>query len=323
MKFFWALSLFTMVTLCVPAIASDEEGDAATDDTELSLEPSDADGWRFELQPYIWLPADIDGTSTVGGMTVDLKLSLSDIFDKMDEVYSFAGRVETWKGNQWGLIFDGMYTHLGGDADINMGKTNTLTLEQELTGPGGLKTIDISVDKDFAIDFDADLDIEIDQSIVDFALGWRVYNESIGKDHGLWPRLTFDLIGGARYQYLKQEIDVSGTVTTLAASESFGPITIGESKDWVEPMIGGRVAMQINDDLIFAIRGDVSGFGIGSASELTWNFVAGVNILFTPKFELRLGYRIMGIDYGSDTGEDAFGLDITMQGPYIGATWVF
>ena len=113
---------------------------------------------------------------------------------------------------------------------------------------------------------------------------------------------------------------MTGTVATPMAMESFGPIPLGTSKDWIEPMIGARIIVPLNEKLSFGLRGDASGFGIGSASDLTWNLVGGVDIKMSPTFDLKLGWRVLDIDYESGSGATAFGLDVTMHGPYFAGT---
>ena len=66
--------------LCLPATAEQRTGSGA----DPALDLSGDSAWRLELQPYAWAPARIDGDSTVAGTTVDLDLTLSDIFDAVD-----------------------------------------------------------------------------------------------------------------------------------------------------------------------------------------------------------------------------------------------
>ncbi|MHC5001897.1 MAG: porin family protein [Planctomycetota bacterium] len=235
--------------------------------------------WRLDVQPYIWIPAVIDGTSTVSGSTADLDLTFSDIWDNFDEVFALTGRFEAWRGD-WGIIVDGMYVTIGGEFDV------------DLPGPGPDVT---------------DIDVDVDQAIADIALGWRVVDRPLREGDGDGPRLFVDLIGGGRYQYLKQEIRLP-------------PTTLGTSKDWMELLVQARIGLQLNDTVTVAVRADASGFGIGSASDLTWNLLAGVNLTLSPKFDLKLGYRMLDIDYDNGSGVDEFGLDVTMHGPYLGGS---
>ncbi len=255
-----------------------EYQDAGADDA-VDLAALGADEWRVKFQPYIWIPAKIDVDSTVAGATVDLDLTFGDVLDNFDEIFALSGRVEAWKGD-WAIIFDGFYVRIEGDFEVDP------------FGPGPIE----------------DLNVEVEQSLVDLNLGWRIIDKPVGdKD----IRLRVDLFGGMRYQYLKQEIDLS-----------VGP-TLGTSKDWVEIMIGGRATWQLNENWAFGVRGDASGFGIGSATDLTWNVYAGFDYAKSSKLDFIFGYRILDIDYSNGTGIEEFGLDGTMHGPYIAATFRF
>lgn len=154
------------------------------------------------------------------------------------------------------------------------------------------------------------VDVEIEQGIIDLGGGYRLVDDPIGSgDTNL--HLRFDLLGGARVQILRQDI-------TLRP----GPDP-GDDKAWVEPFIGGRVTLFIDERWAVVVRGDASGFGIGDASDLTWNLLVGVGYQFTNLFQLRAGYRVLDIDYEDGSGFSKFGFDATMHGPWLGFTFVF
>jgi len=238
--------------------------------------------WKIDVQPYIWIPSSIKGNSTVSGSTAKLDLTFGDILDDFDDIFALTGRVEAWKGD-WAIILDGMYVSIESDFDV----------DPSGSGPP------IS-----------DIHVDISQAIVDLGLGWRFLDRPLDAAVPDGPRVRLDLIGGLRYQYVKQEI-------------SLAPVDLGTSKDWVELMIGARASLHVSEKLTFAVRADASGFGIGSASDLTWNLLIGSSWHFTPTFDLKLGFRILDIDYTNGSGTDEFGLDVRMYGPYIGATFRF
>ncbi len=234
--------------------------------------------WTVDLQPYIWIPFRVDGDSTVTGLTVPLDYTLGDLLDDFD-IIALSLRLEAWHKDGWGLLFDGMYVYLDGE---------------ELTGSGSVPRVDLV----------------IEQAIVDFGGGYRVFDDAIGNgDTDL--HLTFDLLGGARVQYLRQDITLSP-----------GPNPGGDAA-WVEPFIGGRVSLHVNRRWAFVVRGDAGGFGIGDASDLTWNLLVGVGDQFTNLFQLRAGYRVLDIDFEEGSGFSRFGLDATLHGPWLGFTFVF
>ncbi|MHC4350073.1 MAG: hypothetical protein ACYS15_16285 [Planctomycetota bacterium] len=153
------------------------------------------------------------------------------------------------------------------------------------------------------------VDVEIEQGIIDLGGGYRLVDDPVGSDTNL--HVGFDVLGGARVQILRQDI-------TLRP----GPDP-GDDKAWVEPFIGGRVSLYIDRHWAVVVRGDVSGFGIGDASDLTWNLLVGVGYQFTNLFQLRVGYRVLDIDYEDGSGFSKFGFDATMHGPWLGFTFVF
>lgn len=278
--------------------------------------------WHIWAAPYLWLPA-IDGDATIAGITADIDMSFSDIWDNFD-VFALSGRMEAWRKNQFGVVFDGNYLDLDGNFKFKIEKSNTIGLERELSGPRGLKTIDLEIEVDATILIDPDLDVNITMSQIDLAMGWRVLDKPISPDKGAdSARITLDVIGGARYQYLKEKVNVKGTVTTrLGLSESFSA-SLGGSNDWIEPMIGGRVLFRLNDNWAIVVRGDASGFSVGSASSLTWNVITGVHYHFSEKFRLMAGYRVQGFDYETGSGGSRFGADWTVQGLYLGGGFTF
>jgi hypothetical protein len=81
---------------------------------------------------------------------------------------------------------------------------------------------------------------------------------------GTWPingnsgqKITVDLLGGGRYWYLHGELDTTS------------PIHLSKTDDFIDPIIGARAAVNLTEKLIFNLRGDIGGFGVGS--DFTWN----------------------------------------------------
>jgi hypothetical protein len=72
--------------------------------------PEIPSGWRFELQPFAFVPLSVSGDATVLDRQVPIDVSTSDIFDKLEMAATL--RFEAWNGH-WGLAADGLYTRLG------------------------------------------------------------------------------------------------------------------------------------------------------------------------------------------------------------------
>jgi hypothetical protein len=119
-------------------------------------------------------------------------------------------------------------------------------------------------------------------------------------------KLTFEAMGGGRYAYFETGVDITP-----------GP---NASKDYsyIEPFIGGRVRLQANENWGFAVRGDIGGFGVGDASELTWTLIAGADLALSETTSLVFGYKILDIEFEKGSGASKRELDLQMSGPAIG-----
>jgi len=155
------------------------------------------------------------------------------------------------------------------------------------------------------------IDVDIKDGIVDILAGYRIKTDA-SNGRGL----IFDIMPGLRYHYMKQKIKVD-----IPLPPPFPTANVGGSEDWVEPVIGGRVVWPFAEKWSLVVRGDMGGFGIGSASDLTWSITGGVGFQFSEKWMLKLGYRYYDIDYSKGSGSNEFGLDGSLDGLYLGFAW--
>jgi opacity protein-like surface antigen len=245
----------------------------------------ESDGWDIRLMPYFWM-SSMKADSTVDGVSGGVDVSFGDVIDYLD--FGVMGRVEAWK-DKWGLTFDGLYMDLG--------------LDESFKGSRGLVNYN--------------LDAEVRLGMADFGLAYRLYEQSFGSNNQ--QKLTFEPYGGLRYAYLRQVISLNVTIPDVGSAGR----TIGGSEDWVEPFIGGRLIWDLNDKLALNVRGDAGGFGIGSASDLTWQIMGGVDYKISKSMILNAGYRYVDLDYSHGSGSNEFGIDLQAQGPVIGLTFLF
>jgi hypothetical protein len=200
--------------------------------------------------PYFWMPS-IDADATLNGETSSVDLSFDDVLDYLD--FTVMGRMECWKG-KWGITLDTLYMNLGADGEF------------KLVRP--LKT--------------DNLDLDIELNMTDLGFAYRLFAQVSVRNPK--SKIIFEPYGGLRYCYLLQEADVD---IDIAAVGPRGDIsrgtTLGKSEDWVEPFIGARIICDLIDKIFLKVRGDAGGFDIGSASKLTWNFVAGIDYKLKKK----------------------------------------
>ena len=148
---------------------------------------------------------------------------------------------------------------------------------------------------------------------MDLLLAYRLPELHLGdgNQEGNAKQVWFDLYGGARYDYLKIGIDVDPGMS------------VEQSSDWVELAVGGRVKWFLRDDFALLLRGDVSGFGIGEASDLSWNIVGGADWRFSRIASLKFGYKIFGMDYSKGSGGDKMALNLLVHGPIFAISFYF
>ncbi|MHC4211934.1 MAG: outer membrane beta-barrel protein [Planctomycetota bacterium] len=227
--------------------------------------------------------ADLDGDAMLKGRTGPVDASFGDIWNSLD--FALMGRVEAWK-DRWGLIFDGLYLDLGAD----------------------FKTPQASVSTD----------IDFKQTMLDLGIGYRFIETPLGQGHG--QKLSFDLLAGGRYASLEAEVDIvtNGPLSGIVSGRNYR-----QNEEWIEPFVGGRIRLDLNDKLDLGVRADIGGFGLCSGSQLTWNLVAGIGYQLTRNLNLKAGYRILDIDYERGSGSKKFGLDAQLKGPVLGLTLTF
>lgn len=140
---------------------------------------------------------------------------------------------------------------------------------------------------------------DVKQAIGESGIGYRVADWSIGE-----RSLSLTLLGGGRLSYVENKITITGAMPASARS----------SAAWVDPFIGGRLELRLAEKWAFWVRGDAGGFGIGSASDLSWNLVTGFQYEHSTRVSFLAGYRVLDYDYDA-----RFLFDVQMHGPFLAA----
>ncbi|OPX98771.1 MAG: hypothetical protein A4E60_02980 [Syntrophorhabdus sp. PtaB.Bin047] len=131
---------------------------------------------------------------------------------------------------------------------------------------------------------------------------------------GRWPldekgkrSTTLDVLGGGRFWYLNARLD---TGSNLNPSETTG---------WVDPIIGATLNTDITEKIVFNVRGDIGGFGVGS--DFSWNALAVLGYRFTKDITGLMGYRALYVDYKAGTSSIRY--NATIHGPVLGLCFSF
>jgi opacity protein-like surface antigen len=146
-------------------------------------------------------------------------------------------------------------------------------------------------------------DAQLSDGIVDVLAAYRFNLKEGGAT-------SMRLLAGGRYHYFKQQL-----------SNVPGLGTVGGSEDWFEPVLGAQLLAPMGKKWLATARGDVGGFGIADASDITWSAMAGVGYEFAKNWMAKVGYRYYYIDYSTGSGPSTFGIEGNMQGPWIGISY--
>jgi len=181
--------------------------------------------------------------------------------DILDVLKMYASLQLEARYDRWGFLADGFYACLGNST--------------QSTGP-----------------LRENVNLSLKQFLGEFEVLYRVSET---------PTHFLDVYAGVRYNWLKLNLDVTGSFSRSASPE----------KGWVDPIVGLRGQWNINDRWYLAGKGDIGGFEVNS--DFTWNLQATVGYNITKNFSTEVGYRYFDTNY--DKG--GFTYDMAEKGALI------
>ena len=249
MKRYWGVTVFAVLWLCAGSCFA--QVDSTSDE-----------GWQFRVVPYL-LAAGLDGKVGANGITTDLDVPFSDIWDHFDA--GFMMFATAYKG-RWFGGFDAMYFKLSG-APSN-----------EVTGPFGRETAH------------GVLEVTVTQQFYEPAIGYRAVPGSQTN------KVTLDVYVSARYTSMKTE----ATITTSSSIPTFpgGSNTASSDQTWWDPLIGARTTIPFADKFYVTMLGDFGGFGVGC--DVTYQWLGVVGWQCSKPVSIAAGYRYFKQDYDQD-----------------------
>lgn len=147
-------------------------------------------------------------------------------------------------------------------------------------------------------------------SIIQAALSYGVYGST--KLVGKRPELTIEAMAGARYNYFRTRVEFEAAGPLLGVQQ-----TIDKSKNWIDPIIGGRLLWRLYKDWQLTFEADMGGFGAGA--DFSSNLNAGLTYWISDWLGVNGGYR--GLHNNCEKTD--FKLDAWIHGPWIGIGFEF
>jgi hypothetical protein len=314
-------------------------------------------GWTVRLTPYVWAPS-LNGSQTVRGRTVDVDVSFYDLARKIlehgDTLLGAMGNIEARNG-PLSLYADGVYMLINASTDIsryrdisprvsaNLSAALDLRIQMGIAEAGaayevarfGLPlgpttTIPVAFDLlaggrfwyqrfDFSFRLDRLLDIN--------TLALRDAPPQLAGN----PDLLDILAQGGRPAPGTLDLNdlyARGDRLALARALAQNGLDLRRNRavarsgtiDWVDPLVGGRVRMEVAPGHELFVRGDVGGFGVGS--KFSWQAVGGYSFDYAVKdgitYSGLIGYKALYADYAQGQGRKRYEFDMLQHGPVVG-----
>lgn len=297
--------LATPDTTLAQAIAP---SDAPPADAPIALqEGSRGDRWHFSVEPYFFIPLDIDADVTVAGRSASIDAGLGDILD-LEEAFDAGIRFEA-RRRRFGIMLDGFY--------LVAGESGTL---RTTLPAGSLLRFGIP----FAVPAEADASATLRQGTIDLSVFYRVVDTSLRNEATAppaYPRLMFDPILGIRTNIVRQDLEIDEV--------RIGPQTFDLNREFdfsrttLEPLLGARLQLRLSRRWSLELRGDVSGFNLNAEQDTTWNLLAGTQYDFSPSVGLQLAYGFSGFTYEDGEGLNRAEIDLEQHGLWLSVLFRF
>jgi hypothetical protein len=297
--------------------------------TARALPPEPKD-WEAQIKLYGWLTW-LQTKVKVGGAETTLDLDLGDVLDDLG--WTVMGGVEG-RYKRGLVLVDFFGAQLADGA-----KSNTQTFPFELPGPlaqnGELTVGPVKASTRLTTWF------------IDTKFGFRALSMPISKLTGSpespedQRRLDFDLLAGFRVWDVTAKIHTSIAPASLTVGGSpvqppgilpghdFGNIklpgailngtsnTAEDNVDWLDPLVGFRLSGDVTDRISLFMLGDIGGWGVGTASNLTWQGMIGGSFALSESWLLTGAYRAIGVN------RDAPITQTILYGPQLGVVYRF
>ncbi len=242
-----------------------------------------ANPWSGTVELYGFVPLRTTGNTTIRGRQADVDLGLVQILDALRFSASARGSIE--KGRV-GLLADLWYVNL---AD----QTGRLDLpNRQLLG--------------------ATASVGQTLGLYDLALRYR-----FGEPEAALGRpgaLTVIPYAGVRL--------IDGQLNLATGIEGpFGRTLIEPSRDfqrtWVQPLVGTQATVFLSPRLRAFARGDIGGFGLAGAQDLSGNAQVGLGYAVGDNTDLNLSWRYMGLKWNNG-GDPSNGFATYQNGIEVG-----
>lgn len=226
-----------------------------------AAEPTPSSPYSFTVEPYGYLPwAHVD--TSIRGFDSTTVLGPGQLLNLLEAGASARASAEV---ERTGILVDLAYYRLGNQLS-QTGRRGLLTGTADLTSING--TYDVALRHRF---------------------GSR---EAATGQPGAWTVIPY---AGARI--LQAQLNLAAQVR---GPRGFGFERVGSlDRTWTQPLLGTQASVFLTRDLRLFARGDIGGFGLAGARDLSGNAQVGLGYALGGNTAVNVSWRYLGIDWSN------------------------
>ncbi len=166
-----------------------------------------------------------------------------------------------------------------------------------------------------------DVNMQIKQYMLDLRLGYLVLNRVDYEDQADVVR-GWSLQVNAGAKYWRNEM-------TLGYELTFGdppPLAEGEIQDdqsWWDPLVGATARIYLSRTVLLGVSASGGGFGIGNASDISWDFMYVNTFKVSRRILISAGFRSFHYRRMDGEGENELETKVSVYGPLLGVSIAF
>jgi hypothetical protein len=258
----------------------------------VSTEPASApttpapDAWHYTVELYGFVPW-VQSTTTVHGFEAETDLAPGQILNLMKFAASARASAER---ERLGLLVDLAYNKVGGTQSRSTSR-GLLTGSSDVTSSNG---------------------------VYDLALRYRFGQREAAKGHaGDWSLIPY-----AGLRVVEAGLDVAAEVKGNGRLGLRYRQEGSLQRTWAQPLLGTQASLFLTPELRLFARGDVGGFGLAGATDLSGNAQVGLGYAVGNNTDLNVSWRYQGIAWNNGADRST-GFTSNQNGLEVGVKFFF
>ncbi len=161
-----------------------------------------------------------------------------------------------------------------------------------------------------------EIDLDLKQYILDMKLGYMIYSTFESNQEGaIINGWAIEANAGAKYW--KNDVTLAYKIGDRFPIEG----DLNEKQEWFDLMVGFKTRIFLSRTVLLGLSGNIGGFGIGSSSKLSYDFVYANTFKVLKYMSVTAGYRNFKYDRVDGEVENELKTTVSAYGPFLGVSF--